>query len=183
MAASCVTLKISVKMFGWMLLQDEKVHLLRTCSSMKYSLGSCGYHNIWNYFSPPLCPKRGSLCRKLYGCNGGCWRYSYCVEGTIKVASVRASAVPPPPFPTKGRLILAIFSQDNYSLYCPSFILPWYHQFCRSYHACDPMTTLIGERHKNTVRQLSPTRQKFQGNLILLHFYFKNDPLANYSSF
>lgn len=47
----------------------------------------------------------------------GCWRYGSHMERTIKVGSVRTSAVPPPPCPARGRHLQPILSRGNYSLY------------------------------------------------------------------
>lgn len=71
----CLYLKVSklpivsanthVKKFPWVVLQEEKVCLLRTCCSGKFSLDSSGSSNTQNTL-PPLFPKRESLSIKLY---------------------------------------------------------------------------------------------------------------------
>lgn len=55
-------------------------------------------------------------------------------------------------------------------IYCSSPILLWHHLFYSNSHARDPLTMMGRGKHRSAVRLLSPTRQKFQGNLILTRF-------------
>ena len=164
------------------MLQEEKACLPGTCSSVRLSLDISGGCNTYNSFLPPLCPERESLCTELYGCDVYSLLDIQLVCRRDHQAGICQGFSCPISIPCWQKPFTSnIFPGQSLPLFTAPF--PSFYRISRSAKTIVHVVPGSQWSDKGTklVRVFSPTKQRFQGNIAIIHVYLKKDPLANYS--